>query len=308
MMHHLHKPSKNFAARTVAVIMMLIYTNMSHTTSILYFLETRRDYSSPTIEASAGEITTLPFFTVYHDLCGHLAYRGHAEGALFDVRYHSGKFWIQGMTAVSSERIRFLDNTLPNRKFSRTGIDDIILVSGYNFLPHKKTQIIGYLQAGFPTKKFGVILEDFPSLIGTGLFSFGPGLELSYALFEDNKQTLGVACQARLLHFFKSSIKARPSERLHPGNETDALWSLHYRRWEHHIDVGYVITAYTNSFINTKQERRKLSSLNENNVYISYMYQPENLPIVLGSGVWDSFAREGKLNSLFGWIFFSLVF
>lgn len=86
--------------------------------------------------------TTLSFIPL---VTGHVnKWAGNQENHLYggvigDVRYRSHKDWfLEVTTAVARENASFCHGSLAHGKNSRTGLDDIVIESGYNFFAGKQ--------------------------------------------------------------------------------------------------------------------------------------------------------------------------
>ncbi|MDZ4152349.1 hypothetical protein, partial [Methylicorpusculum sp.] len=173
-----------------------------------------------------------------------------AGGALFNMRHVSEHaWWAEITTAVEREQSQERGTVV--RDCARTGMDDIVMAAGYNFFPSRTSQIVLYGIGGVPTRLALNAHEQFDTLVGTRFFSVGGGMELSNSFISGLKQSLTGIAQARCIHFFdRHWYPVLPrGAKIQPGNVTDFLLSLQYRKKRTVFEVGYNITFFTHQAV-----------------------------------------------------------
>ncbi|MDR3647156.1 MAG: hypothetical protein P4L22_06455 [Candidatus Babeliales bacterium] len=200
-------------------------------------------------------------------------------GAILNLRFVAKKkWWLEGTTGIEKESLKSC-GTL-NFKTSRTGIDDIILSGGYNFLLNDKSQFVLYGLAGFPTRTDVTALERFNTLVGTRFFGLGVGTELSYAPINTLERSLVGITQFRFVHFFDRKwfpILPR-NAKIQPGNITDILLTLQCREKLNVFEMGYNPTFFTNQAVVLATEKINADTFIRQSGYFTYMRLFKQLP------------------------------
>lgn len=235
-------------------------------------------------------------------------------GSILNIRYVSGKlWWLEATTGIEKESVRY-KGTL-NFHNSRTGLDDIILSGGYNIAPNDRSQISFYGLAGFPTRTKITALERENTLVGTRFFSLGLGTEFSYSFINKLKQSLIAIAQLRFIHFFdRSWFPVLPKDaKIRPGNTTDILLTLQYRKRKNIIETGYNPTFFTNQAVLLKQQTIKTQGIVRESFYLTFSHLFKEFPVLkipglIGGGI--STAHSNRFNTRISayWLNFSVLF
>jgi len=234
-------------------------------------------------------------------------------GSIFNFRYVSKKkWWLELTTGVEKESVKYTGTK--NFNNSRIGLDDIILSGGYNFVPNKKIQFVIYGLAGFPSKRKLTELEINNFLVGTRFFSLGLGSEFSFSFFDSLERSLIGSWQVRFLHFFDRSFEPiLENSIIQPGNTTDLLFALQYRKLKNLFEVGYNPTFFTNQAIILPKQTIIDDNFIRNGFYITYSRLFPSVPLIklpglIGAGY--SYSQSDFLNTKIQafWLNFSIVF
>jgi len=207
-------------------------------------------------------------------------------GSLFNFRYISDKlWWLEATTGIERETAKYKGSL--NFKDSRSGFDDIILSGGYNIIPTEKTQLVFYGLAGFPTKTKVTSLESLDTLVGTRFFSLGIGSEVSYSFIKSLEQSLVGIAQVRFVHFFDRSWSPilPVGSKIQPGNVTDLLFILHYRKKKNMFEVGYNPTFFTNQAAIVNDQTLKSPNFVREGFYFTYSRLFKEFPILKMPGL-----------------------
>lgn len=202
-------------------------------------------------------------------------------GSIFNFRYVSDKlWWLEATTGIEKETAQYRGSL--NFKNSRSGFDDIILSGGYNIIPTEKTQLVFYGLAGFPTKTKLTSLESVDTLVGSRFFSLGIGSEFSYSFISSLEQSLIGIAQVRFIHFFdRSWSPVLPvGSKIQPGNVTDLLFILHYRKKKNMFEVGYNPTFLTNHAVIINDQTNKYPNFVRQSFYFTYSRLFKELPLL----------------------------
>lgn len=280
-----------------------------HAASILYYLEPRRsfdpmeEHTSTNAPNSQILVAVMPLYEWYQQDVQFTPGSKHEKrmfaGALLNLEYDIHDFWFQMTTALGKETGKFsLDDK--RIKISRSGFDDVLFYMGYNFLSGRAFQVIPFIQGGVPTRWHTNSREGTDPLVGSGLYSVGPALELSYNWLETPVQSVTSVLQARVLHFFPRHFKGfRCGTQVYPGNMTDVLCALHYRHTQHHVELGYDLTALTQQKVTPKDIKNTVV----NNIYGDYYYQSASKLWTVGGGVWGALETDKKYQLVTVWVF-----
>lgn len=169
-----------------------------------------------------------------------------SDGALINFRYvSSGHWWFEATTGLETEHVKSRGTSAFNAR--RTGLDDIVLAAGYYVSPTQDTQAVVYGIAGFPTHRKVTLLDTQDPLVGTRFFGLGCGAEFSYLFINSLQQTLLMLVQGRFVHFFdRKWFPILPCDTLlKPGNLSDILFTIQYRKRKNIFEVGYNTTLFS---------------------------------------------------------------
>jgi hypothetical protein len=236
-------------------------------------------------------------------------------GSIFNLRYrHSRRWWFEATTGLEKERMAIRGT--PNFVVCRSGFDDVVLAGGCNIYPTEHLQYVLYGITGFPTERDFTSREFSNTLIGTRFFSIGAGAEASYHLIHDSTRILTGIIQARFLHFFSRSwFPILPcGSRVEPGNVTDLLFSLQYRKGKETLEMGYNPTFFTNeAAILPNGTKLEADNFVRNYLYINFSHicSKENIsenPLIVGIGGNVGWSKEFNTTIFTCWLQFTKSF
>lgn len=235
-------------------------------------------------------------------------------GSIFNLRYVSKKLWWMEITSgIEKESLKSCGTV--NFKTSKTGLDDIILSGGYNFIINDKTQFVLYGLSGFPVTRKITKLETYDALVGTRFFSLGAGAEFSYGIIDTLEKSLIAIAQCRFIHFFdRKWFPILPKDaKIQPGNVTDLLFTLQYRKRKNIFEVGYNPTFFTNEAVILKTQTIKGESFIRDSGYITYSRLFKKLPGlqlpgIIGFGLSVGNSQEFNTKIFASWLNLSVMF
>ena len=236
-----------------------------------------------------------------------------AGGALFNFRYVPNKhWWFELTTGIETDHGTFT-GTDPFHA-SRTGFDDIVLSGGYRHFWGKRCQLVAYGLAGFPARRKIELEDRHTPLVGTRLFNLGFGTEASYSFISEMKRSLAAIAQLRFIHGFNRSffpIFPRDTT-VQPGNATDLLFTMQYRKKRTIFEAGYNVTFFTNAALITPTETIKEASITRHSGFFSVSHGVFkglfDKPNVFGAGINGSRASSIDATTITAWVFFTVVF
>jgi hypothetical protein len=238
-----------------------------------------------------------------------------AGGSLFNLRYIGPQqsWWFEITTGLEKERVQSHGTT--NICASRLGIDDIILSGGRAFFPNKKTQYVVYGLAGFPTRRKLTLAERYDTLVGTRFFGLGLGAEASYAIIQSVQQSLIMIGQARFVHFFNRKwYPILPcNAQIEPGNLTDILASVQYRRGKNIFETGYNVTLFSNQAVVVPPQKITTHLFIRQSAYATYSrmfkeFPVLKIPLLLGAGFNIGHAQRFNTKIYAYWLNISTAF
>lgn len=240
--------------------------------------------------------------------------RRKTNGAILNFRFvRSRKWWLEATTGIEKEGACYVGSS--NFTASRTGFDDILFSGGYVFKPHKNTQFILYGLFGIPTKNSVSILEVHEPLVGTRFKSLGIGSEFSYAFVNKLEQSLIFIFQNRFVHFFNRDwFPILPAgSQIQPGNLTDLLFTLQYRKLKNVFEVGYNPSFLTNLAVIVQQQKTKTDPFVRHSIYFNYSRLFKNFPVIkkpgtIGTGLSISRSKRFDTKTFIWWVNFSVLF
>ena len=123
-------------------------------------------------------------------------------GAIFNARFFAPHYWwLEFTTGIEHQKDKIRGTQ--NFNISRTGLDDIVVAGGKNFLFHDETGANCALRHhGIPYAVAGNSPRKFWSISWYPFFGLGAGAELSYSFIRSLKQALNGILQVRAVHFF----------------------------------------------------------------------------------------------------------
>jgi hypothetical protein len=311
--------------RTVLGIYLLIPLTLDSVT-LVYNMRIRRLFALNLIEsgeqkmrwvASAVPVLYQRSRTIIDNRLGvdiNLLEKRVAGGSLFNIRGIPSKNWWFELTTGLIKEHGTSQGTI-NFSASKTGFDDFVFAAGYNMFFENQSQFVLYGIAGIPTTRTITPLEAQDAFIGTRFFSAGVGSEFSYSFIGTLEQTLAGIFQNRFLHFFSrpwSPILPEGSK-IQPGNATDLLFAMRYRKKRNMIEAGYNPTFFTNQAIILPTQKIKSESFIRQSVYGSYTRLFKELPVfahpgLLGIGFNRSWTERFATSIYTFWCYISILF
>lgn len=310
--------------RSALLFMLLIFSETTRATTLVYNLKIRRSFNVHNFLPSERKLlwllTALPIVYVRkrHIVAPQLKQNIHEKtclgGSIFNVRLLAPKNWWAELT-TGVERQTLNTCGTQNFKVSRTGIDDIVLTAGKNFIFKNDAQVALYGFAGFPTKTKVTRFEAEDTLVGTRFFGTGVGGEASYSFISSPKRAVTGIAQARFVHFFNRKwFPIIPCNgKIQPGNVSDIFLLLNYREKKDIFEIGYDTTFFTQQAVQLANRVTKSPHVTRNSFYTSYtrVFTKKSLikkPGILGCGF--TYSREKVLDSniFIFWVNFSVLF
>lgn len=235
-------------------------------------------------------------------------------GSILNFRYVAPKaWWAEVTTGIEHESVKVRGTSC--FKDSRTGLDDIVLSAGYNMFPTENSQFVLYGLAGIPTRRKVTALEVQDTLVGTRFYSIGAGAEFSYSFINSLKESLIAILQARFIHFFSRNwAPVLPIDaQIQPGNVTDLLFTLQYRKKKDIFELGYNPTFFTDQAVILKTGKIEGPNFVRNSMYLSYARViPEvpvlKTPMLLGAGINIGNSKRFETKILTFWLNISVIF
>ena len=319
-----HIKKKQVEPMTALVLFIIFYTQLLSPFSLIYNMKVRRSLSTASLVShpTAGmlDLNAIPIFAhekIYLTSDNlrnkesqnpvFIEQQRNNEGALLNINYHPLKnWWVEAGTEVAHEA--YSNTGTSHAKNKRTGCDDIVFTSGYDYTYKHTFGITAYGLAGVPTLRKITQCDMYGPVLGTRLFSTGAGLEFAYLPFKSPDNTVLLLFQARCIHFYtRHWAPVLPcDDKLAPGNQTDLLWAINYKHKKMVYEAGYNLTLHTNQAVITPQETTKGSHYTYNGYYaiVSRPLQTEQ-PILCSAGA--ILAHSNYLNALRYSLFFSLA-
>lgn len=312
--------------KKILLILVLIatHTSLNHATTLVYNLRIRRSFNLPFAlkEQKKARIlaSAIPIFyarkshivdaTKYLDIDE----KRRVGGALFNVRYIPSKhWWLEVTTGLETEHSNFRGSDSFNA--ARTGLDDIVFAGGYRHFIGQNTQIVGYGIFGTPTQRSVSLDDRYGPLVGSRFFNLGFGAEGSYAFITKPDFGLTGVLQQRFIHGFdRSWFPILPKcSIIQPGNFTDLLGTLQFRKNFTGIEVGYNPTFFTNqAIISPTKQKISADTFIRHGGYISVAHLILNTtfdkPMVIGAGCNISGSKKFDARTFSTWLNISVVF
>jgi hypothetical protein len=309
----------------VRIKIFFIVTLVSATTypvTLVYNLRVRRIFNIAPVLARLNSrvvISTVPiYFARSRAIVGVLTglqtnERRRAGGSLFNMRYiYSKHWWAEVTTGLETDHGTF-EGSDPY-KASRTGFDDVVFSSGYHHFLGNNGQVIGYWLVGVPTRRKVTLVDRNSPLVGTRFYNVGVGLEGSYSIISELQRSCALIAQGRLIHGFNRSwfpILPRNAE-IQPGNGTDLLFTIQYRKRRTIFEGGYDVTFFTNQALIFPTQTISTDTFVRHSGYgrLTYIIPTGALgkPIILGAGTNVSYTKQFDSKAFTAWIYCSLVF
>lgn len=290
--------------KLLSILSACIMVHNVYSTTLVYNMKIRRAFAAGSLLNSNNKkqyawlLTVLPIFYQrtrelhVEQLLGTVHEKTRSGGSIFNARVLAPHHWWAEVTMGLEKQTAQYDSP-SNTCVSRTGLDDIVASIGKNFFfAHDNGQIVLYGIAGFPTHRAVSAADQFDPLVGTRFFGLGGGGEISYSFIKQRAQALIGIIQTRFVHFFNRSWSPiLPCDaRIQPGNITDLVLLLQYRKNKHVFEVGYNPTFFTNQAVLLSTQALKTDTFVRNSVYANYLYLFAQLPLIqlpggLGAGI-----------------------
>lgn len=305
-------------------IVCLLYAQHTFPITLVYNLRIRRSFDLPTSLQVNGRTkgilaSAVPIFyarnshivnaSQYIDVCE----KRRIGGSLFNIRYApSKKWWAEITTALATDNSHFTGSDCFDA--TKTTFDDIVLAGGYRFFIGERTQLVPYGIAGVPTTRKVTLKDKYGPLVGSRFYNIGFGLEASYSFIKEQKQTLSLVLQQRFIHGFNRSwFPILPCDAtIQPGNVTDLLGTIQYRRKLTVFESGYNPTFFTNQAVIFPERTVEADSFVRHSAYVSATHLVRNTtfdkPLLIGGGcgISGSHFFDTRIASI--WLDISMLF
>lgn len=308
----------------IILLFCSLYFQNFHAVTLLYSMRIRRIFDISEALSNGRKsnliVSAVPIYyqrntSVVDDTLGiNTCESRKVGGSIFNFRYASASsWWFEATTAIATEHLRATG--MPTLSASRSGLDDIVISAGYNMFPAKDMQLVPYIIAGFPTHWDVTTAEIQGTLLGTRFYSAGAGLEFSYGFINTLPRALNLIIQLRFLHLFdRHFFPILPCEgTIHPGNVTDALFTIQYREKKGIFEIGYNPTFFTNQAIHLPTETIEGENFVRHSVYFDYAHAfPTSFlcqkPLILGAGCNVGWSKRLDTKIFSCWLNITVVF
>lgn len=300
------------------LLFIATYIPLSNAYTLVYNMRIRRAFSVPQDLLPSKKPVLLSFLPIYSGRRSHIVREEsgvdvhenrNVVGSLFNVRYvPSRNWWVEATTGLEQDRSSF-DGT-DTFSATRTGFDDFLFIAGYRHFIKKKTQLVAYGLGGLPAGRTLRKDDRFGPLVGSRFYGAGFGTEASYAFIDTKEHTLTGVIQQRFVHFFDRHWFPifPPCDIIVPGNFTDILVALMYRKRTTTYQLGFNPTFFTNQAVITPIARTPVSTSPRYGAYFNALHlirrtmNNERRPIIIGGGVNASASKTVNLRTFSTWI------
>lgn len=305
------------------LLIFTLYMPLTHTYPLVYNMRIRRAFNVP-FALKKKSFTLLSALPVYFARRSHIVtekpavdvheYR-NIVGSLFDVRYLPSKnWWAEVTTGLENDHSAFEGSDAFSA--SRTGFDDFLFTGGYRHFIGDRTQLVFYGLAGLPAGRTVRKDDRYGPLVGSRFYGAGFGTEASYAFIEDKEQTLSGIIQQRFVHFFNRHwFPILPAcDTIVPGNFTDILITLQYRKQMTAYETGVDFTFFTNQGVMTPTTTVNTANFTRYAGYINILHligstiKNNRKPIVIGGGINISGTKVFHAKTYSVWTGLTIVF
>lgn len=304
-------------------LFLAIHVAPIHAYPLVYNMRIRRAFHVP-FELRKKSFTLLSALPVYFGRRSHIVtetpavdvheYR-NIVGALFNVRYlPSLNWWAECTTGLENDHSTFTGSD----PFcaSRTGFDDFLFTGGYRHFIGDRTQLIFYGLAGLPAGRTVKKDDRYGPLVGSRFYGAGFGTEASYSFIEEKDQTLSGIIQQRFVHFFSRHWNPvlPPCDIIEPGNFTDILVTLQYRKNVTAYEAGFNPTFFTNQAVITPTATVTSPNFTRYAGYINVLHlirstiAQHRKPIVMSGGLNVSGTQMFHAKTYSVWLGVTVVF
>lgn len=305
------------------LLTIALYVPLTHTAPLVYNMRIRRAFHVP-FELRKKSFTLLTALPLYFAHRSHIVtetpsvdvheYR-NIVGSLFNVRYlPSLNWWVELTTGLENDRSSFTGSDPFSA--SRTGFDDFLFTGGYRHFLGERTQLIFYGLAGLPAGRTVRKDDRYGPLVGSRFYGAGFGTEASYSFIQSKEQTLSGIIQQRFVHFFSRHwFPVLPAcDVIVPGNFTDILVTLQYRKQVTAYEAGFNPTFFTNQAVITPIETVSTDNFIRYAGYINVLHlirstlMHHRKPIVIGGGLNVSGSKVFHAKAYSVWLGVTIVF
>ncbi len=170
-----------------------------------------------------------------------------------------------------------------------------------------------YGLAGFPTRTKVTLQEAQDRLVGTRFYALGGGIEGSYSFIKSKEKLLAGIIQIRTIHFFSRSFQPvlPPGGKIQPGQGTDILLSIRYRKDFTLFETGYNPTIFTNQAVILPNETLETKTAVRHGTYANIAHLTKirifGKRLAVGAGFLFSRLSRLDLNNVSAWISLTLI-
>lgn len=307
----------------IKILLLLLSVNIDAVT-LVYNLKIRRAVDANAFinkdDGVSWLVTALPIVyarkrhIVDTSIDQNICEKSLNAGAIFNIRgITPDHWWIELTTGLENQTVK--NSGTINNHMSRTGLDDIVLTAGKNFIVSDRTQLVGYGLAGFPTRTKISLCEALSPLVGSRFFGLGVGGEASYAFMKSLKRAFIGVLEARFVHFFNRKwFPVFPCDsQIEPGNLTDVFLLLRYREKMDVFEMGYNATFFTQQATLLHGIRVDAPNFLRNSLYLNYLHVFKKSlflkrPGAIGTGLNIGRAKFLDTKIISGWVNFTLLF
>ena len=309
--------------KRLLALYLILHIPLSTAYPLVYNMRIRRAFHVP-FALKKKSFTLLSALPIYFARRSHIVtetpevdnheYR-NVEGALFNVRYlPSLNWWVELTTGLEYDQSTFTGSDAFSA--SRTGFDDFLFTGGYRHFIGDRTQLVFYGLAGLPAGRTVRKDDRYGPLVGSRFYGAGFGTEASYAFIEDKEKTLSGIIQQRFVHFFSRHWfpVLPPCDIIQPGNFTDLLVTLQYRKNVTAYEAGIDFTFFTNQAVITPTATVTTNNFTRYAGYLNVMHlirstmQEDRKPIVIGGGLNVSGTKVFHAKTYSVWLGVTVVF
>lgn len=298
---------KNYGERSVSMLpRYIIMFSVSYclywslpllASSNVYGLKIRTSFDTPPElrdVKSKYQLTVLPIFNMKkrHITSKKKSVYEHKKVIedVINIRYGPSKYWwLELTTGVGNEQAKYTGND--KFKTSHIGLDDFVFEGGHRFFIGDNVQFSLYGLVGLPVHRKVTLDERYDPLVGVRVYRFGAGAELSLSFLNKLRRSVSAIVQARFIHGFKRSwFPILPhGTKIQPGNFTDLLLAIRFRKNNTLIEVGYSGTFFTNQAIVSSTKKIHDPPHLSNNGYINIQHScrtsKDKKPFIVSGGL-----------------------
>jgi hypothetical protein len=309
--------------RIVLILIALFQLHPMHAVTLVYNLKIRQIFKVPAVLERLKNRKLLTLVPVFFARNSHIVLNApvtvdvcekrRAGGSLINFRYVYDKhWWIEATTGLETDHGTYVGSD--PLKASRTGFDDIVIEAGYRYFWGDRVQLVGYGLVGIPTRRKITRCDRFGPLVGTRLYGLGCGFEQSYSFINESDRTLSFILQERFIHEFNRNwFPILPEgSKIQPGNFTDVLVCLEYRKKTTIFEIDYNPTIFTHQAVILPTQTIKTDTFvrHSGSLVISHGWFDGlfSKPTVLGAGCTVSTMKHFDSKTATAWIYGTIVF